>query len=178
MKRMQKILTTYVDKEGSGMFQKTCEQLLTELTTLTNNIEKRFKSAIQLSRQTFSKGITDMMLNAGNDALNKSDKRSPALQADVFQMVQELEAAWARQLENPEVQLRTANPFSRNGSTSQETAGVHNADDSDSEMESDDEDAEASDSDSESSGSDGESSEEEEQELDQNGEQDGLFVLP
>jgi hypothetical protein len=177
--RMQQLLADHVERKGSGMFEQAAAQLGKELDEMIEHVRSRLKTAAKTAQDNYKGGINDMLFNAGPDA-RKPDKNKSALQKTILQKVQELEATWAHELENPETQLRANNPFAK-GNHAINEGSEDEADDSDSAVDSDSDEASSenddSDSDDDSEGSDADTSDSENKEDDMHKDDEpSLFV--
>jgi hypothetical protein len=108
---MQILLANHVEKKGNDMYKVAGAQLRKDLKKISIGLKPLLRAAIkELLR--FNK-IIDQMIDGASpreESLQLERARS-AQQEFVLDQVNFLKAAWAHDVENPESQLRAANPF-------------------------------------------------------------------
>lgn len=112
---MQKLLAKHVDTKANDMYKLAGAQLSKDLKKMTLGVRPLLKSVIKDALK-FGKLIDQMIDGASpKEESLKLRKARSAQQEYILDQVNFLNAAWAHDLENPDSQLRAANPFAQQG---------------------------------------------------------------
>jgi hypothetical protein len=145
LKKSKKVFQDFINVEASKFYTDAREHILNALKKMCASLSRKFSAVANDMAEKLYNDIKDMLTIMGSeiDVPLWIEKRKAVLQFEVMSALKDLDEAWAKEVENPNIYLRAADPFREH----RKIGDLESVDDSDSDLFSDSDDSNDSDED-------------------------------